>query len=85
MPGPDAKQLAALWTKAQPAIAGYVTSVVRKHESCDIDGPFSPWVIGIVQPTTITTGNWLTTICHAAGVPQDHLGQSDYALGKREM
>ncbi|MGY8641067.1 MAG: DUF1552 domain-containing protein [Verrucomicrobiales bacterium] len=29
-----------------------------------------------------TIGNWLTTICHAAGVPQDHFGQPDFALGK---
>ena len=31
-----------------------------------------------------TIGNWLTTICHAAGVPQDHFGQPDFALGKLE-
>ena len=29
-----------------------------------------------------TIGNWLTTICHAAGIPQDHFGQPDFALGK---
>ena len=29
-----------------------------------------------------TIGNWLTTLCHAAGVPQDHFGQPDFALGK---
>jgi hypothetical protein len=32
-----------------------------------------------------TIGNWLTTICHAAGVPQDHFGQPDFALGKLEV
>jgi hypothetical protein len=29
-----------------------------------------------------TIGNWLTTLCHVAGFPQDHFGQSDFALGK---
>ncbi len=29
-----------------------------------------------------TIGNWLTTLCHAAGVPQDHFGQPDLALAK---
>ncbi len=29
-----------------------------------------------------TIGNWLTTLCHVAGVPQDHFGQPDFALGK---
>ncbi len=29
-----------------------------------------------------TIGNWLTTICHVAGFPQDHFGQPDFALGK---
>jgi len=32
-----------------------------------------------------TIGNWLTTLCHAAGCPQDHFGQPDFALGKIEM
>ena len=31
-----------------------------------------------------TIGNWLTTICHVAGVPQDHFGQPDFALGRLE-
>ncbi len=31
-----------------------------------------------------TIGNWLTTLCHVAGVPQDHFGQPDFALGKAE-
>jgi hypothetical protein len=29
-----------------------------------------------------TIGNWLTTLCHAAGIPQDHFGQADLALAK---
>lgn len=29
-----------------------------------------------------TIGNWLTTLCHLAGFPQDHFGQPDFALGK---
>lgn len=29
-----------------------------------------------------TIGNWLTTLTHVAGVPQDHFGQPDFALGK---
>ena len=29
-----------------------------------------------------TIGNWLTTLCHIAGFPQDHFGQPDFALGK---
>ncbi|MBM81299.1 MAG: hypothetical protein CMJ78_12010 [Planctomycetaceae bacterium] len=29
-----------------------------------------------------TIGNWLTTLCHVADVPQDHFGQPDFALGK---
>ncbi|MFP6762307.1 MAG: DUF1552 domain-containing protein [Planctomycetaceae bacterium] len=29
-----------------------------------------------------TIGNWLTTLCHAAGFPQDHFGQPDFALGR---
>jgi hypothetical protein len=29
-----------------------------------------------------TIGNWLTTVCHAAGLPQDHFGQPDLALSK---
>ncbi|MFT5731585.1 MAG: hypothetical protein ACJAZN_000382 [Planctomycetota bacterium] len=29
-----------------------------------------------------TIGNWHTTLCHAAGAPQEHFGQPDYALGK---
>jgi hypothetical protein len=29
-----------------------------------------------------TIGNWLTTLCHAAGLPQDHFGQADLALAK---
>ena len=32
-----------------------------------------------------TIGNWLTTVTHVAGVPQDHFGQPDMALGKLEM
>lgn len=37
MPAPDAEQLAALWMRAQPTIAGYVTSLVRDfHQSDDI-------------------------------------------------
>ncbi len=32
-----------------------------------------------------TIGNWLTTLCHGAGFPQDHFGQPDFALGKIEM
>jgi hypothetical protein len=32
-----------------------------------------------------TIGNWLTTICHAAGAPHDHFGQPDLALGKLAM
>lgn len=32
-----------------------------------------------------TIGNWLTTICHAAGVPVDHFGQPDLSLGRLEM
>ncbi|MFT5465321.1 MAG: hypothetical protein ACI8UO_000415 [Verrucomicrobiales bacterium] len=32
-----------------------------------------------------TLGNWLTTICHVAGVELDHFGQPDFALGKLEM
>ncbi|MBT4224378.1 MAG: DUF1552 domain-containing protein [Opitutae bacterium] len=31
-----------------------------------------------------TIGNWLTTITHVAGKPQDHFGQPDFALGKLE-
>jgi hypothetical protein len=31
-----------------------------------------------------TIGNWLTTLCHIAGFPQDHFGQPDFALGKKE-
>lgn len=31
-----------------------------------------------------TIGNWLTTLCHLAGFPQDHFGQPDFALGKAE-
>jgi hypothetical protein len=27
-----------------------------------------------------TIGNWLTTVCHAAGAPVDHFGQADLAL-----
>ncbi|MEK6238125.1 MAG: DUF1552 domain-containing protein, partial [Planctomycetales bacterium] len=29
-----------------------------------------------------TIGNWWTTLCHAAGVPVEHFGQPDFALGK---
>ncbi len=29
-----------------------------------------------------TIGNWLTTLCHAAGLLQDHFGQADLALAK---
>lgn len=29
-----------------------------------------------------TIGNWLTTLCHVAGFPQDYFGQPDFALGK---
>jgi hypothetical protein len=29
-----------------------------------------------------TIANWLTTLCHVAGFPQDHFGQPDFALGK---
>jgi len=29
-----------------------------------------------------TIGNWLTTVCHAAGLPRDHFGQPDLALSK---
>lgn len=29
-----------------------------------------------------TIGNWMTTLCHVAGFPQDHFGQPDFALGK---
>lgn len=29
-----------------------------------------------------TISNWLTTLCHLAGFPQDHFGQPDFALGK---
>ncbi|MDA0587710.1 MAG: DUF1552 domain-containing protein [Planctomycetota bacterium] len=29
-----------------------------------------------------TIGNWLTTLCHVAGFPQDHFGQPDFALGR---
>ena len=29
-----------------------------------------------------TIGNWLTTLCHIAGAPQDHFGQPDFALGR---
>jgi hypothetical protein len=32
-----------------------------------------------------TIGNWLTTICHLAGIDKDHFGQPDFALGKLEM
>ncbi|MFT6241749.1 MAG: hypothetical protein ACJAQT_003849 [Akkermansiaceae bacterium] len=32
-----------------------------------------------------TIGNWLTTMTHLAGVPQDHFGQPDMALGKLGM
>ena len=32
-----------------------------------------------------TLGNWLTTICHVAGIEQDHFGQPDFALGKLDM
>ena len=32
-----------------------------------------------------TIGNWLTTICHAAGIPQDHFGQPDFSLGDLRM
>ena len=28
-----------------------------------------------------TIGNWLTTVCHAAGYPVEHFGQPDLALG----
>lgn len=31
-----------------------------------------------------TIGNWLTTLCHIAGFPQEHFGQPDFALGKAE-
>lgn len=31
-----------------------------------------------------TIGNWLTTVCHVAGVPQDYFGQPDLNLGKVE-
>ena len=31
-----------------------------------------------------TLSNFLTTICYVAGVPQDHFGQCDFALGKPE-
>ena len=31
-----------------------------------------------------TVGNWLTTLCHVAGAPQDHFGQPDFALGKEQ-
>lgn len=29
-----------------------------------------------------TIGNWLTTLCHVAGFPQDHFGRPDFALGR---
>lgn len=32
-----------------------------------------------------TIGNWLTTLCHVAGVPQDHFGQLDFSLDKRDQ
>ena len=32
-----------------------------------------------------TIGNWLTTICHLAGIDKDHFGQPDFALGKLDM
>ncbi|TWT34431.1 DUF1552 domain-containing protein [Blastopirellula retiformator] len=32
-----------------------------------------------------TIGNWLTTLTHAAGVPVDHFGQPDFALGKPQI
>jgi len=32
-----------------------------------------------------TLGNWLTTICHVAGIEQEHFGQPDFALGKLDM
>ncbi len=35
MPAPDAEQLAALWMKAQPTIAGYVSSLVRDFDQAD--------------------------------------------------
>lgn len=31
-----------------------------------------------------TIGNWLTTLCHVAGFPQDHFGQPDFTLGRAE-
>lgn len=37
MPAPDAEQLAALWMKAQPTIAGYISSLVPDfHQADDI-------------------------------------------------
>jgi hypothetical protein len=32
-----------------------------------------------------TIGNWLTTICHIAGIDKDHFGQPDFALGKLDL
>lgn len=32
-----------------------------------------------------TIGNWLTTICHLAGIDKDHFGQPDFAIGKLDM
>ena len=32
-----------------------------------------------------TIGNWLTTLCHVAGFPQDYFGQPDFALGKTDQ
>jgi hypothetical protein len=32
-----------------------------------------------------TLGNFLTTVCHAAGLETDHFGQPDFALGKLDM
>lgn len=31
-----------------------------------------------------TIGNWLTTLCHVAGIPQDYFGQPDLSLGTVE-
>lgn len=32
-----------------------------------------------------TIGNFLTSITHIAGIPQDHFGHADFALGKLDM
>ena len=35
MPAPDVEQLTVLWMKAQPAIAGYISSLVRDYYQAD--------------------------------------------------